>query len=78
MKLEIKKDIKMEVKEYKDRIYRGDYGISYFVLNEKILMKHLGTMYKTTKHFIYGEGAYPLTRDMELEFDNIYNKVKQW
>ena len=34
----------MEVKEYKDGIYRGDYGITYFVLNEKILMKHLGTM----------------------------------
>ena len=31
----------MEVKEYKDGIYRGDYGITYFVLNEKILMKHL-------------------------------------
>ena len=68
----------MEVKEYKDGIYRGDYGISYFVLNERILMKHLGIMYKTTKHFIYGDWAYPLTRDMELEFDNIYNKVKQW
>ena len=36
----------MEVKEYKDGIYRGDYGITYFVLNEKILMKHLGNMYK--------------------------------
>ena len=30
----------MEVKEYKDGIYRGDYGITYFVLNNKILMKH--------------------------------------
>ena len=68
----------MEVKYYKDGIYRGDYGITYFVLNEKILMKHLGTMYKTTKHFIYGDWAYPLTDDMKVEFDNIYNKVKQW
>ena len=52
--------------DYKDGIYRGDYGITYFVLNEKILMKHLGTMYKTTKHFIFGEWAYPLTDDMEM------------
>ena len=68
----------MEVKEYKDGIYRGDYGITYFVLNEKILMKHLGTMYKRTKHFIFGEWAYPLTDDMEMEFNNIYSKVNKW
>ena len=44
-KLEIKeKDIKMKVKYYKDGIYRGDYGITYFVLNNKILMKHFGNM----------------------------------
>ena len=35
-------------------------------------------LYKTTKHFIFGDWAYPLTDDMEMEFDNIYNKVKQW
>ena len=68
----------MEVKEYKDVIYRGDYGITYFVLNNRILMKHLGNMNKTTKHFIFGDCAYPLTDDMKMEFDNIYNKVKKW
>jgi hypothetical protein len=68
----------MKVKYYRDGIYKGDYGISYFVLNEKILMKHLGTMYRTTKHFIFGEWAYPLTDDMKMEFDNIYNKVDKW
>jgi len=68
----------MEVREYKDGIYRGEYGITYFVLNEKILMKHLGIMYKTTKHFIFGEWAHPLTDDMEMEFNNIYKKVNKW
>ena len=68
----------MKVKEYKDGIYRGDYGITYFVLNNRILMKHLGSMYKTTKHFIFGDWAYPLTDDMKMEFDNIYNKVNKW
>jgi len=62
----------------KDGIYRGDNGISYFVLNEKILVKILGNIYKTTKHFVFGEWAYPLTDDMKMEFDNIYSKVKQW
>ena len=68
----------MEVKEYKDGIYRGEYGITYFVLNNRILMKHLGNMYKTTKHFVFGERVDPLTNGMKLEFDNIYKKVKQW
>ena len=64
----------------KDGIYytRANGGTTYFVLNEKILMRLMGETYKVTKHFIYGDWAYPLTRDMELEFDNIYNKVKQW
>ena len=68
----------MKVKEYKDGIYRSDYGITYFVLNNRILLKQFGNMYKTTKHFIFGDWAYPLTDDMKMEFDNIYNKVKRW
>ena len=31
----------------KDGIYKANNGISYFILNEKILIKVLGTMYKT-------------------------------
>ena len=62
----------------KDGIYRGDNGTSYFVFNEKILVKILGNMYKTTRHFVFGEWAYPLTDDMKMEFDNIYNKVNNW
>ena len=68
----------MRVENYKDGIYRGEYGITYFVLNKKILLKHLGTIYKTTKHFIFGEWAYPLTDDMKLEFNDIYKKVNKW
>ena len=63
----------------KDGIYytKANGGTTYFVLNEKILMRHLGTMYKTTKHFIFGEWAYPLTDDMKMEFNNIYKKVNK-
>ena len=62
----------------KDGIYRGDYGITYFVLNEKVLMKHLGKLYKTSRFFLYGEWAYPLTDDIKDNFDFVYEKVKQW
>ena len=34
----------------KDGIYKSADAI-YFVLNEKVLMKILGSVYKTTKHF---------------------------
>ena len=62
----------------KDGIYRGD-NTTYFVLNEKILMKMLGSMYKTTKHFMFGHEYYgPLTDEMKDEFEIVYNKVKQW
>ena len=68
----------MEVKEYKDGIYRGDYGITYFVLNERILMKHLGTIYKTTKHFMFGDYKSPLQDIMVEKFDEVYNNCKNW
>ena len=68
----------MEVKEYKDGIYRGDYGITYFVLNEKILMRIMGEMYKTTKNFMQGSYEKELNQGMINEFDGVYNKVKSW
>ena len=62
----------------KDGIYESD-NARYFVQNGKVLMHLKGIgWYKTTKHFIFGDWAYPLTDDMKIEFDNIYNKVKRW
>ena len=61
----------------KDGIYKSNDAI-YFVLNEKILMKMLGSMYKTTKMFLFADWAYPLTDEMKDEFEIVYNKVKQW
>ena len=62
----------------KDGIYEASNGISYFILNEKILIKVLGEMYKTNKMFLFGDWKYPLTNEMEEQFDEAYNKVKQW
>ena len=38
----------------KDGIYYtpANGGTTYFVLNEKVLMKMMGDVYKTTKHFV--------------------------
>ena len=61
----------------KDGIYKSNDAV-YFVLNEKILMKILGSMYKTTKHFMFGDWKQELQPEMEEQFDEVYNKVKQW
>ena len=41
----------------KDGIYytKANGGTTYFVLNEKVLMKLMGTMYKTTKQIMFGD-----------------------
>ena len=64
----------------KDGIYEGDYGITYFVLNDKVLAKHLGKIYKSSILFVYGRWKYPLTKDMEIKFNDAYNheKIKVW
>ena len=64
--------------EYKDGIYEGDYGITYFVKDNKILLTHLGQTYRSTKHFVFGNWKYKLRPEMYEEFDDVYNKVKQW
>ena len=61
----------------KNGIYRSD-NATYFVLNEKILMRLMGEMYKTTKSFMQGDYVTELNQGMIDEFDGIYNKVKNW
>ena len=61
----------------KDGIYKSNDAI-YFVLNEKILMKILGSMYKTTKHFMFGDWVQDLNPEMEKDFNDVYNESKNW
>ena len=63
---------------YKDGIYEGDYGITYFVKYSRILLTHLGQTYRSTKHFVFGNWRQDLQPKMVDQFDEIYNKVKQW
>ena len=69
-------DINMN--KYKDGIYDGDYGITYFVKDGKILLTHLGQTYRSSKHFVFGNWKQELQPIMDDQFDEIYNKVKQW
>ena len=68
----------------KDGIYKSKSGIDghtvsiYFVHNEKILMKILGSMYKTTKHFNFGDWQEDLKPGMIEQFNEVYNEAKQW
>ena len=64
--------------EYKDGIYEGDYGITYFVKDNKILLTHLGQTYRSTKHFVFGNWRQNLPTNLVKQFDEVYNNVKQW
>ena len=61
----------------KNGIYRSD-NATYYVLNEKILMRLMGEMYKTTESFMQGNYVTELNQGMIDEFDSAYNKVKNW
>jgi hypothetical protein len=72
--------MKITSKNMKDGIYYtpANGGTTYFVLNDKVLMKLMGTVYKTTKHFVFGEWKQELQPGMVEQFDEVYNEVKQW
>ena len=61
----------------KDGIYKSDNAI-YFVLDNKVLMRLMGEMYKTTKGFMQGDWKEDLQPGMVEQFDEVYNEVKQW
>mgnify|MGYP003154267798 CR=1 FL=1 len=64
----------------KDGIYytRANGGTTYFVLNDKILMRLLGETYIVTKHFVFGEYKSPLQDMMIEKFDEAYDNAKHW
>jgi len=64
--------------KYKDGIYEGDYGITYFIKDNRVLLTHLGNTYKASVLSIFGNWKYKLRPEMYEEFDDVYNKVKQW
>ena len=64
--------------EYKDGIYEGDYGITYFVKDNRIILTHLGQTYRSTKHFVFGDYVSPLQPMMIEKFDEAYNNSQNW
>ena len=41
-------------------------------------MKLMGSIYKTTKHFVFGDWKQELQSEMVEQFDEVYNEAKQW
>ena len=64
----------------KDGIYFSNEngGITYFVLNQKILMRLMGETYRCTKHFMFGEYKSPLQPQMIEKFDEAWNNCETW
>ena len=64
----------------KDGIYFSNEngGTTYFVLNEKILMRLMGNTYRITKHFMFGTYKTPLQPQMIKHFDEVYNECETW
>ena len=64
----------------KDGIYFSNEngGVTYFVLNEKILMRLMGNTYRITKHFMFGTYKTPLQPQMIKHFDEVYNECETW
>ena len=61
----------------KNGIYKSSDAV-YFVLDGKILMRIMGNMYKTTKHFMFGDWKQDLKPEMEQQFNEVYNESKNW
>ena len=64
----------------KDGIYfsNEDGGITYFILNERIMMRLMGNTYKVTKHFMFGKYKSPLQPMMIEKFDKAYDNCENW
>lgn len=61
----------------KNGIYKSENAI-YFVLNDKIMMRINGGMYKTNANFMQGKWIDDLKPAMVGEFDEVYGQLKSW
>ena len=61
----------------KNGIYKSN-DATYFVLDGKVLMRIMGSMYKTTKHFMFGDWKQELQPGMIEDFNEVYNEAKKW
>ena len=64
--------------KYKDGIYEGDYGITYFIKDNRVLLTHLGNTYKASVLSMFGNWSQDLPSKLAEQFDDVYKKVKQW
>jgi len=61
-----------------DGVYKSSNAL-YFVKDEKVIMKLMGSWYKTTTNFMVGAKKIDdLHGDMLAAFDSTYEKLKNW
>ena len=61
----------------KDGIYKSALA-TYYIKDNKILMKMKGKFYKTNENYMQGSFQAPLSEGMERNFNKAYEQVKYW
>ena len=68
----------MKREDLKDGMYKSSTG-TYYAKGGKIMMCINGDWYKTSTNFMIGTRyIQPLTEEQVKNFDDAYNKCKQW
>jgi hypothetical protein len=61
-----------------DGVYKSENAL-YFVKDEKVIMKLMGSFYKTTTNFMVGAKRIDdLKPEMKEAFDSTFEKLKNW
>ena len=58
-------------------IYKSPDAI-YYVKDGKIMMQLRGQLFKTNENFMFGTKVKEMTEQQLSQFDDAYEKVKQW
>lgn len=63
--------------QLKDGIYKSENAV-YFIKGGKIVMRLMGSYYKTTDNFLVGARYVEPFNMTQEEFDAQYDKLKSW
>jgi hypothetical protein len=61
----------------KNGFYKSELA-TYYIKDNKIMMRMKGQFYKTSESFMQGTYMKPLTETQISQFDDAYEQCKQW
>jgi len=61
----------------KNGFYKSELA-TYYIKDNKIMMRMKGQFYKTNESFMQGTYMKPLTETQISQFDDAYKQCKQW